>query len=88
MLILIRTCPFIPFSIFNYLLGVTSINVNDFMIALFGILPEKMMVIYVGLTLENIAEYNNNNNSSLQMFIAIFGSISLVVIIIYVTHTV
>ena len=87
MLILIRTCPFIPFSIFNYLLGVTSINVSDFMIALFGILPEKMMVIYVGLTLENIAEYNNNN-SSLQMFIAIFGSISLVVIIIYVTHTV
>lgn len=88
MLILIRTCPFIPFSIFNYLLGVTSINVSDFMIALFGILPEKMMVIYVGLTLENIAEYDNNNNSSLQMFIAIFGSISLVVIIIYVTHTV
>ena len=64
MLILIRTCPFIPFSIFNYLLGVTSINVSDFMIALFGILPEKMMVIYVGLTLENIAEYNNNNNNS------------------------
>ena len=54
MLILIRTCPFIPFSIFNYLLGVTSINVSDFMIA-----------FYVGLTLENIAEYDNNNNSSL-----------------------
>ena len=54
---------------------------------MFGILPEKIMIIYVGLTLENIAEYDNQN-SNLQIYIAIFGCISLVVIIIYVTHTI
>lgn len=87
MLIFVRICPFIPFSIFNYLLGVTSINVKDFIIAMFGILPEKMMVIYVGLTLDNISEYDNND-SNLEIFIAIFGCISLLIIIIYVTHTI
>ena len=63
MLILVRTCPFFPFSIFNYLLGVTSINVKDFIIAMFGILPELIMIIYVGLTLENIAEYDSQNSN-------------------------
>jgi len=59
--LLIRTCPLIPFMLFNYFLGITGIKMKDYLISMTGIIPEQMMCIYIGVTLDNISSVWNGD---------------------------
>jgi len=86
--LLLRTCPLIPFMLFNYFLGITSIKLKDYLISMSGIIPEFMMCIYIGITLENIEAIWNGDyeRNPLEIYSIIFGCVSFVSMVIYITH--
>jgi uncharacterized membrane protein YdjX (TVP38/TMEM64 family) len=58
-MVLLRLCPVIPFNGLNYIGGVTSISLEDFVLALVGTLPLIIFTVVLGATAENIIDTDN-----------------------------
>jgi uncharacterized membrane protein YdjX (TVP38/TMEM64 family) len=56
MVILMRMTPVIPYNIFNYAMGVTSLSVKDFVLGSVGMIPWTAAYIYVGVNLEGMQD--------------------------------
>jgi SNARE associated Golgi protein len=55
-MILLRLSPLIPNHTLDYVSGVTSITLRDYIIALIGILPATIALCYTGATASSVAE--------------------------------
>lgn len=53
---LLRLCPLMPLSLFNFMIGVTSIRFSDYLIGLLGICPATVGYVFIGTTLSDIEE--------------------------------
>ncbi|KAL7546710.1 hypothetical protein ACHAWF_010036 [Thalassiosira exigua] len=58
-LLLLRLSPIIPFNALNYIAGVTSIRVRDYVLAFPGILPGTVLYCFVGATAGSLTESEN-----------------------------
>ena len=56
LLILLRLCPLVPFTIFNTMCGATSISYTDFLIGLLGVAPLTIMFVFMGTTASDITK--------------------------------
>ena len=56
MLLFLRLCPIIPFTILNFILGTSSIKVKDYFIGQFGILPALIAYVFIGTTLSDLKD--------------------------------
>jgi uncharacterized membrane protein YdjX (TVP38/TMEM64 family) len=55
--LLTRLCPAIPFTLLNYAMGLTKVELNDFIVASWiGMLPATILFCYLGSALHNLAE--------------------------------
>lgn len=52
---LIRLSPLFPFSATNYALGLTSIRLTDYVVALVGMLPGTVLYVYYGRLIGDVA---------------------------------
>jgi uncharacterized membrane protein YdjX (TVP38/TMEM64 family) len=85
---LLRLCPLLPFSIFNFIIGITSLSFGDFMIGLLGIIPATVGYVFLGTTLSDIEEATNNpewQNSTWVLVFVIVGVLIMLVGFIWVT---
>lgn len=84
---LLRLCPIAPFTVLNYLLGITGIKVKDFMLGAFGMLPGAFVYVLLGTTISSIADAANGNfeGGAMTMVLLIFGTIMAFVAIIYIS---
>jgi uncharacterized membrane protein YdjX (TVP38/TMEM64 family) len=48
---ILRMCPMVPYTLFNYLLGLTDVRLRDFVPAGLGMLPGILVRLFVGSTL-------------------------------------
>ena len=53
-IILMRFSILVPFSVSNYVLGASSVNISHFIIGNFGLIPMALFYVYLGTTMENI----------------------------------
>jgi uncharacterized membrane protein YdjX (TVP38/TMEM64 family) len=53
-MLLLRLCPVVPFNGLNYIGGVTSISMEDFVFALVGTLPLILFTVVLGATAESL----------------------------------
>jgi len=51
---LLRLTPLVPFNFLNYGVGISSITVKDFMIGNCGMIPEMLVLIYIGSAFSNL----------------------------------
>lgn len=84
---LLRLCPIAPFTVLNYLFGITSIKVKDFMIGGFGMLPGAFVYVLLGTTISSIADAANGNFDAgvLPLIMLIFGTVLALFAIIYIS---
>ena len=91
LIILLRLCPLIPFTILNYLMGGTAISINKYILGSFGMIPGTIVYVFIGTTISSIADAasgntsGNGNNKILILVLIIVGSILACAGIVYVS---
>jgi len=65
---LLRLSPLIPFSILNYLLGLTNVSVGGYVLAsALGMVPGILLYTYIGSTLASLGELGSDGASGGQL---------------------
>ena len=84
---LLRLCPIAPFTVLNYLFGITSIKVRDFMLGGFGMLPGAIVYVLLGTTISSIADAANGNFDAgiMPIILLIFGTMMAIFAIYYIS---
>ena len=91
LIVLLRLCPLIPFTILNYLMGGTAISLRHYAIGSFGMIPGTIVYVFIGTTISSIADAASGNtsgdanNKTLILVLVIVGSILACIGIVYVT---
>lgn len=90
---LLHFCPLISFSIINFVIGITSMKIMDFCLSIVGILPSTIICLLMGTSISNLNEVfngdkNNKNNSKLELYLVVGGSIIGLLGLIYTSYIV
>jgi uncharacterized membrane protein YdjX (TVP38/TMEM64 family) len=90
MAILLRMCPLMPLTVLNYLLSLTNIRIEDYIIAMVGTIPIIMIFVYIGTTLSSIQDVieGNYNKGSLTLILIIGGTIIGLVGVFFIGKTI
>ena len=51
---LLRLCPLISFTVFNYVMGITSVSFLDYLVGSIAILPGTIVYVFIGTTIGSI----------------------------------
>ena len=54
-MLLLRLCPVIPFNLLNYMMGITAIRFQDYMIGSTAMIPGTLVYVFIGTTISDIA---------------------------------
>jgi len=81
-MILMRLNCLIPFGVLNYVFGITGINVASFVLAMVGVVPWHLWLIYLGASANSV--YDEGTETSLMAVVlmgmgAAFGVIGMVI---------
>lgn len=86
--LLTRLSPLFPFILLNYLYGITSVSLKDYLLGSIGMIPGTVMYVYIGSLAGNIATLGTESpptNMGLQWIIRLLGFVATVVVTIYIT---
>jgi uncharacterized membrane protein YdjX (TVP38/TMEM64 family) len=88
MVFLSRLSPVFPFTLLNYLLGVTTVRTGAYVLAnLFGMLPGTFLYVYLGATArEALAGQAATGSTMLQQALRAVGLLATLAVVIYVTR--
>ena len=87
---LLRLCPLVPFTYFNYVMGITAVSFFDYAIGGLGMIPGTIVYVFVGTTIGSIqdAATGNYDAGTAGLILLIVGSVLACVAIIYVSTVV
>jgi uncharacterized membrane protein YdjX (TVP38/TMEM64 family) len=84
MVFLSRLSPAFPFTLLNYLLGLTNVRIGDYILAnLLGMLPGTFLYVYLGSTATNVVA---GGTSIGQTILRIVGLLATLAIVVFVTR--
>jgi len=83
-----RLPPFMPFSIFNYFMGVTSISFRDYALASVGMVPGVVAEVYFGSTISSLSEAFEGNwkHGKQSQFFFLGGFFLIVLVFGYISY--
>jgi len=87
-IILLRLSPIIPFNAINYILGVTSAKLRDYMLACFAMLPGTILYTFLGSSAGSIVESasSGSGNFTVTIIVTVFGVVFGVLSIVATTY--
>jgi uncharacterized membrane protein YdjX (TVP38/TMEM64 family) len=89
--LLTRLSPLFPFNLLNYALGITKVSLKDYSLASIGMIPGKVMYVYLGSLVGSVAKIGledatkNPEGDRLQWIIRIIGLVATVSVTLYIT---
>lgn len=88
MVLLSRLSPVFPFTLLNYLLGLTTVRTGSYVLAnLIGMLPGTFLYVYIGATAgDAISGSGNNNAGPFQWILKIVGLLATIAVVAVVTR--
>jgi uncharacterized membrane protein YdjX (TVP38/TMEM64 family) len=60
-MLLLRLSPVVPFNVINYLMGVTSVSLGSYCVAMVGIIPAITLLLFFGASAGSITETTMKN---------------------------
>ena len=74
-MLLLRLSPLIPYNALDYISGVTSITIQQYSLALLGILPGTITFCYIGATASSFTDGTNtaSNSHTLHTVVLLVG---------------
>ena len=84
---LLRLCPLISFTVFNYVMGITSVSFLDYLLGSVAILPGTIVYVFIGTTIGSIqdAATGNYDSGPAGLIFLIVGSVLACVAIIWIS---
>ncbi len=88
MVTLTRLSPAFPFTLLNYLLGVTSVKTGPYILANFlGMLPATFLYVYFGsLAGDTLTGAATSGASTVQFGLKLVGLVATIVVVVFVTR--
>jgi uncharacterized membrane protein YdjX (TVP38/TMEM64 family) len=88
MVALTRLSPAFPFTLLNYLLGLTSVRTGSYLLAnLLGMLPATFLYVYFGsLAGDTLAGAATGSASTFQLVLKIVGLLATIAVVVIVTR--
>ena len=74
-MILLRLSPLIPFNALDYISGITSISLRDYIIALVAILPGALVLCFLGASASSLSDRTSSTSSTTIKVISIVSGI-------------
>ncbi len=89
MVTLTRLSPAFPFTLLNYLLGVTSVKTSAYVLGnLLGMLPATFLYVYLGsLAGDTLTGAASGGASNFQFALKIVGLLATIAVVVFVTRT-
>lgn len=88
MVLLARLSPAFPFTLLNYLLGLTTVRVSSYVLAnLIGMLPGTFLYVYIGVTARDALSGGAGGVGKWQLVLRIVGLLATVAVVVLVTRT-
>ena len=87
-MLLLRLSPLVPFNVFNYVCGLTSVSLRDFVLGGVGMLPGTVVYVYLGASLASIGAQLSRPHSTLQILLLIIGTLFAIAGLIFISHKV
>ena len=54
LIFLLRLCPLVPFTLFNFIIGITDMKFFDYCLGMLAIIPITILYVFMGTTLSDI----------------------------------
>ncbi|MGH9801678.1 MAG: TVP38/TMEM64 family protein, partial [Blastocatellia bacterium] len=88
MVLLVRLSPVFPFTLLNYLLGLTTVRTGSYVLAnLIGMLPGTFLYVYIGATARDALRAGASGVGMWQMVLRVVGLLATVAVVALVTRT-
>ncbi|MFN0110536.1 MAG: TVP38/TMEM64 family protein [Blastocatellia bacterium] len=85
MVLLLRLSPVFPFSLLNYLLGLTTVKTGEYVLAnLIGMLPATFMIVYIAATARDAL--SADGLGAWQIALRIVGLLATIAVVVIVTR--
>lgn len=87
-MVLLRLSPIIPFNAINYILGVTSVSLKDYVLACFAMLPGTILYTFLGSSAGSIVDSASSGSGNIQLtiFVIVLGIVFGVLGIVVTTY--
>ena len=76
---LLHFCPLVPFTILNFVIGITSMGLLDFCLSIIGIIPGSVVYILMGTSIQDVrdivSDKKSSKNARLNLAFIITGTI-------------
>ena len=87
MVFLSRLSPVFPFTLLNYLLGLTTVRTSSYVLAnLLGMLPGTFLYVYIGATAREALAGGSGETGTLQLALKIVGLLATFAVVFIVTR--
>lgn len=88
MVLLVRLSPVFPFTLLNYLLGLTTVRLSSYMLGnLIGMLPGTFLYVYLGATARDAVSSASGGVGKWQLALRIAGLLATIAVVALVTRT-
>ena len=88
MVLLVRLSPVFPFTLLNYLLGLTTVRTSSYVLAnLIGMLPGTFLYVYIGATARDALSAGSGGVGMWQLVLRIVGLLATLAVVALVTRT-
>lgn len=88
MVLLVRLSPVFPFTLLNYLLGLTTVRMSSYVLAnLIGMLPGTFLYVYIGATASDALKASSGGLGIWDLILRIAGLLATVAVVVLVTRT-
>lgn len=88
MVLLVRLSPVFPFTLLNYLLGLTTVRTSSYVLAnLIGMLPGTFLYVYIGATARDALSAGSGAVGMWQLALRITGLLATIAVVVLVTRT-